>query len=613
MKNKKLYYRRLDIIRNVSCIMVLLYHLNILKGGFLAVCTFFALSGYLTCISALKKEEFSIKTYYINRLKTLYLPLIMTVAITIIVAKILPNITWLNMKKETLSVIFGYNNFWQLSANLDYFTKNVNSPFIHLWYISILMQFELVFPIVFTLLKKFEDKGLNLISIVIVVLLTIATTVLFYYMSVTKDIMVVYYNTFARIFSILFGILLALIHYEYENRFPKFLKTNNSLIFNVYLIILIVLSIFVSAESKLFAVFMILTTVITTRMIKYSVIQTKKKDRSNIFTRAFAKITYEIYLVQYPVIFFMQNVPMNRTLKIIPIIALTFIIAFILNLIINYKLKHKVARFIRIIFCTLIIILGGFFLITEKDHTDEMKELEQILNENAGITEQKNEQNINTENKENKENNQSTDKEENVMAIATNSKEETKNKNEKQSYEITEEDKEKIAEEVSNLKVVGIGDSVLLGAIKELYNNFPNGYFDGKVSRPLSVGENILKDLKSQGKLGNIVILSLANNGEYSTKKNKQLMEILEDRELYWVNAVGADDPTFNDKFREFAKDYPNIHIVEWDVVSKGHKEYFYADGIHTKGEGIKKYAETIYNAVYENYLDKYKKTKGVN
>ena len=607
MKNKKLYYRRLDIIRNVSCIMVLLYHLNILKGGFLAVCTFFALSGYLTCISALKKEEFSIKTYYINRLKTLYLPLIMTVAITIIVAKILPNITWLNMKKETLSVIFGYNNFWQLSANLDYFTKNVNSPFIHLWYISILMQFELVFPIVFKVFKKFEEKGLNLISIIIVGLLTIASTVLFYYMSATKDIMVVYYNTFARVFSILFGIFLALIHYEYENRFPKFLKINNSLIFSIYLIILIILSVFVSAESKLFAVFMILATIISTRMIKYSVIQTNKK--SNIFTRAFAKITYEIYLVQYPVIFFMQNVPMNRILKIIPIIVLTFIIAFILNLIINYKSKKKIVKLLKIVFCSLVILLGGFFLITEKDHTDEMKELEQILNENAGITEQKNEENQNTENKDE---NKSVDKVENTITVSTRSGEkETKNK--EQSNEITEADKEKVAEEVSNLKVVGIGDSVLLGAIKELYAKFPNGYFDGKVSRPLSIGENILKDLKSQGKLGNTVILSLANNGDYSTKKNQQLMEILGDRELYWVNAVGADDPTFNDKFREFAKDYPNIHIVEWDVVSKGHKEYFYADGIHTKGEGIKKYAETIYNTVYENYLEKYKKAKGEN
>ena len=158
MKEKKQYYRRLDVIRNISCIMVLLYHLNILKGGFLAVCTFFALSGYLTGMSALKKERFSIKTYYLNRLKTLYLPLIVVLSLTIIVFKLLPNITWLNLKQETTSVIFGYNNFWQLNANLDYFTKNVNSPFIHLWYISILMQFELVFPIIFKIFKKYKKK-----------------------------------------------------------------------------------------------------------------------------------------------------------------------------------------------------------------------------------------------------------------------------------------------------------------------------------------------------------------------------------------------------------------------------------------------------------------------
>ena len=43
MGEKKEYCIGLDIIRGISCIMVLLYHLNILKGGFLAVCTFFSL------------------------------------------------------------------------------------------------------------------------------------------------------------------------------------------------------------------------------------------------------------------------------------------------------------------------------------------------------------------------------------------------------------------------------------------------------------------------------------------------------------------------------------------------------------------------------------------
>lgn len=46
----KKYFKDLNIIRLIACIAVLLYHLNILKGGYLAVCTFFVLTGYLSCI-----------------------------------------------------------------------------------------------------------------------------------------------------------------------------------------------------------------------------------------------------------------------------------------------------------------------------------------------------------------------------------------------------------------------------------------------------------------------------------------------------------------------------------------------------------------------------------
>ena len=609
MKEKKTYYRRLDVIRNISCIMVLLYHLNILKGGFLAVCTFFALSGYLTCMSALKKEKFSIKTYYLNRLRTLYLPLIVVVSLTIIVFKLLPNITWLNLKQETTSVIFGYNNFWQLNANLDYFTKNVNSPFIHLWYISILMQFELVFPIIFKIFKRIQEKGLNIIPIIITFILTIVSTALFIYMSVTKDIMVVYYNTFARVFSILFGVLIALVYNEYGIRFPKKLKTNNSFIFLIYIIIFIILSLVVSAESKLFAVFMIITTIISIRLIKYSTIITKQPYKFEKLNKILAKSSYEVYLVQYPIIFFMQGLPINIVLKTIIVMMLTFIISCILSIVIGFKTKTKIFKALKIALLSLIIIAGVFLLITEKDHTDEMKELEAVLNENANLTEQKNEQFLNDENTEKqKEADKKESNSENTIEVSISQK--TQNNTEgtnakEQTTAISKAKEEQVAEQVKNLPVVGIGDSVLLGAINELYKKFPNGYFDGKVSRSLSAGETILKDLKNQGKLTDTVILALANNGDYSTKKNVQLMEIVGDRQVYWINAVGADDPTFNAKFKEFAKNYPNLHIVEWDVVSKGHKEYFYADGIHTKGEGLKKYAETVYEAVYNDYLNR--------
>ena len=53
----KKYYKDIDLIRLFSCIAVLLYHLNILNGGYLAVCIFFVISGYLSCVSLFKKNK----------------------------------------------------------------------------------------------------------------------------------------------------------------------------------------------------------------------------------------------------------------------------------------------------------------------------------------------------------------------------------------------------------------------------------------------------------------------------------------------------------------------------------------------------------------------------
>ena len=122
---------------------------------------------------ALKNEKFSIRKYYINRFKKIYIPLLIIVFLTIIICNI-TNLNWLNLKQETTSVIFGYNNFWQLSAKLDYFANHNNSPFMHLWYISILMQFELIFPILFKLFRKTNKIiGKHFSTIIVFILLVI--------------------------------------------------------------------------------------------------------------------------------------------------------------------------------------------------------------------------------------------------------------------------------------------------------------------------------------------------------------------------------------------------------------------------------------------------------
>lgn len=39
------------------------------------------------------------------------------------------------IRMEVVSVVLGYNNWWQISENADYFTRMANqSPFTHLWF-----------------------------------------------------------------------------------------------------------------------------------------------------------------------------------------------------------------------------------------------------------------------------------------------------------------------------------------------------------------------------------------------------------------------------------------------------------------------------------------------
>lgn len=588
---KKDYYIRLDIIRIISCILILFYHLGVIKGGFLPVCTFFVLSGYLNTKNTLNCDNFSVKDYYLKRLKSVYLPLLVVVSLTVLLYKIVSPTAWLSIKSETASVVFGYNNFWQLSAHFDYFTRNANTPFVHLWFVSILMQFELIFPLAVVLLKKANEKYSKNFSLYFVLALTALCTVLFIVLSRTLNIMVVYYNTFLRSFSILFGVLWAMLIQKFNFELPKALKKYAKIIFVIYAVILVLLCFIISDRSNNYALFMILVSLISTRLIRYAtVFESTQKDNEKI-VKFVARGLYNVYLVQYPVIFFLQGVPIFKFLKVILTVALTVIIAYGIYVGMNMQLKGGFKKFIRTAIIAVLIALSVFAVACEKDNSKEMQELENRLSENEKIMEEKKNEFFSDS-----DTNTSDTDTESVSSSTTTTTTTT-------AKTTTGKSNEEIANEVHNLKIVGVGDSLMLDAIDEFYKQFPNAYFDGKQSRALYAGEDVLVELKNEGKLADTIILCLSQNGEFSNRICEQLMEIVENRQVYWVNAVGADDPEYNDRFKEFAKNYPNVHIVDWAAASKPHPEYFYPDEIHTNPVGIRAYVNTVYEAIYNEHL----------
>ena len=53
---------------------------------------------------------------------------------------------------------------------MDYFAHHVSSPFMHFWYLGILLQFELVFPFIFMFFKWIGEKTKKIIPLVLVMI-----------------------------------------------------------------------------------------------------------------------------------------------------------------------------------------------------------------------------------------------------------------------------------------------------------------------------------------------------------------------------------------------------------------------------------------------------------
>lgn len=137
-------------LRGLAVIFVMLYHLfpATVKGGFLGVPVFLALSGYLVTESFLRsyntKQSLFLGTFYKNRIKRIFPPLIFVLLIlTTWIFWVHPDLL-LNYRENLFSTIGGYNNWWQIAQNLSYFDMHGNlNPLTHMWTMGLKSSFIL--------------------------------------------------------------------------------------------------------------------------------------------------------------------------------------------------------------------------------------------------------------------------------------------------------------------------------------------------------------------------------------------------------------------------------------------------------------------------------------
>jgi hypothetical protein len=149
------------------------------------------------------------------------------------------------------------------------------------------------------------------------------------------------------------------------------------------------------------------------------------------------------------------------------------------------------------------------------------------------------------------------------------------------------------------LSTTAVGDSVMLAARNAMKDTFPGLTLDAHVSRQPSEIFDRIRARKTLGQLGDVVVIGAGTNGAIKTADLLALLSALSDRSRIVLVNVHADRPwvaqsnrAIDNAIAQFGS--ANVRLADWNSYSQGHRDWFYADGIHTKGAGSTAYAQLI-------------------
>jgi hypothetical protein len=132
--------------------------------------------------------------------------------------------------------------------------------------------------------------------------------------------------------------------------------------------------------------------------------------------------------------------------------------------------------------------------------------------------------------------------------------------------------------------VTAVGDSVMLDYQQPLQTDIPGIDVEASVSRQWGAGEELLGQLKSEGRLGAEVIVGLSTNGPISSTDFDDMMNVLQGASrIVFVN-VHVDRPwqdPNNVVLAQGASRYSRVVIADWATLAAANPQWFGEDGTH--------------------------------
>ena len=591
----------IDIIKAISLISVIIYHLYEYKGTYIGVVLFFVISGYLITEVLYERDDSYFK-FIKRRYTKIFPPLIAVLTLSCLAFYYFYGFINIKLIFNSLSSLFGLSNIYQIYSGMSYFERSGDLfPLLHTWSLSIEIQFYVIFPFLIYLFKKMK-LNIKFIATIIIILSLISGSIMIYKEYMDCDISAIYYGTDTRIFSILIG---SAFYFLFKDKKLEAKKVNILSYIFLGIIVAITLSVNYLSKSNYYG-FLYLISVLG-GFITVTSLKTGFLDFKSPIAKPLSKLgehSYVYYLWQYPIMIYSleyfkwSDIDYNYT------VILQIIILIILSEI-SYKflIESKQGSIIlRRIFLVIYVAILVFLPISTESNSEEVQNRANEIDNNLFTNNFNNTAHDNTK-KEYKIDNIDYIAEKLLEEIAL-FKEQQDKKIEKKVDETVEkeEDKDKVDNSIEAKDYTFIGDSVMKMGEPYIKEIFKDASIDAKVSRQFTDLPKVLEALKDSKKLKNIVVIHLGTNGVINKESFESSMKLLEGKTVYLMNTVVPKpwEKSVNKSLEEWSADYSNITIIDWHKYAKGEKKLFYKDATHPKPEGAKKYAEFILESIKE-------------
>lgn len=374
------YRKDIDGLRAFAVLSVIFFHLDFgwIKSGFLGVDIFFVISGYLiTSIiyRDLQNNTFSIKGFYLKRIRRISPALIFVLIFTTILAwAILLPAELRQYAKSMLSALASVSNLYFFnSMSFGYFgTDSSIIPLLHTWSLGIEEQFYIFWPLILIFLFNLNIGWKQRKNISIYYKSTIITTILIilslFYFFIESGASY-YYSPFTRSFELLFGCLLALHAANKKIHLNTFVS---NILGIIGLLLMLIPILFVDATYPSI-------TAIEVCLGATIFIYTGLSSNSSVINKFFSLkpfvltglISYSLYLWHWPIIAYVNYLSIEKTALVKSLIILFSFIAaiftyFFIEKTFRYGFKTTFKKTFFYLWILPIIVACVFALLTKR-------------------------------------------------------------------------------------------------------------------------------------------------------------------------------------------------------------------------------------------------------